>query len=67
MFTGYCDVRAFPRRMKRKSRDLYDRVSSISRASVDDEVEEVTVEFEAGGRLIIFTDRPLLWVDPKLN
>lgn len=53
--------------MRRRSRDLYDRVSSISRVSIDDEMDEITVEFQAGGKLRILTDRPLLWVDPQVN
>lgn len=53
--------------MKRKSRDYYDRVSSISRVSIDDEMDEITVEFESGGKLMIITDRVLVWVDPQVN
>lgn len=68
MSGGDCVVQAFPRRMKRSSRQYFDRVSSIARRPIDDEGrEEITVQFEAGGRLHIITDRALLWVDPEVH
>ena len=53
--------------MGRKNRAYYDRVSFISRRSIDDEMEEIVIQFEAGGKLHILTSRPLLWVDPEVH
>lgn len=60
------DLLILPKKFKR-DRHYFDNVSSISRKAVNEEMEEITIKFEAGGTVTIVTSHPLLWTAPEVH
>lgn len=45
----------------------FDAPVSVTRHVSKDGPDELIIEFNAGGRISVFTDHPLLWVEPERN
>lgn len=46
---------------------FFDRPVRVTRDNDGDPYEEITIEYEAGGKIVILTDCPILFVEPERN
>lgn len=45
---------------------FFDQVVGVTRSpSSQDGVDEVVLQFAAGGRVLVLTDRPVVWIEPE--